>query len=141
MQFTNCKRRQTPTIILVSLIDVLIVVLIFLMVSTTFKRQPSFKLALAESKEAKTDGGASEGKPLTVTIPKTGPVIFNELPVTFPTLEKRLKEAVAANPHVKLVVDADADAPMQQFVNVNDAALAAKIEAVSMNVKKTKSSP
>ena len=141
MQFSNRKRRQTPTIILVSLIDVLIVVLIFLMVSTTFKKQPSFKLALAESKEAKTDGGASEDKTVTVTIPKTGPFIFNNFPVTYDTLEKRLKEAVGANPHVKLVGDADADAAVQQFVKVNDAALAAKIEAVSMNVKRAKSSP
>ena len=54
MNFVKNKRRKVPSVIIVSLIDVLLVVLIFLMVSTTFKKeQPALKLALPESKVAK----------------------------------------------------------------------------------------
>jgi biopolymer transport protein ExbD len=69
MQFNVHKRRQTPTVIIISLIDVLLVVLIFLMVTTTFKQQPAVRLALPESRQAKP--GATENA-LVVTIPKQG---------------------------------------------------------------------
>lgn len=44
MRFFVRKRRQTPTVIIVALIDVLIVMLIFLMVTTAFKQQPALNL-------------------------------------------------------------------------------------------------
>ena len=52
MRFFVRKRRQTPTVIIVALIDVLIVLLIFLIVTPTFKQQPSLRLALPESSQA-----------------------------------------------------------------------------------------
>src|SRR5580658_4174588 len=115
MQFTTRKRPRTPTVIIVSLIDVLIVVLIFLMVTTTFKKQPSLKLALAESNQAKA-GATADNDAVIVTIPKTGPLYFKSDPVTLDTLQKRLKEAVAANPNVTLAIRADTDAPWGQIV-------------------------
>ena len=39
MQFRANKKRSAPSVIIVSLIDVLMVVLIFLVVSTTFKER------------------------------------------------------------------------------------------------------
>ena len=69
MQFATRKRRGTPAVIIVSLIDVLIVVLIFLMVTTTFKQQPALKLALPESNQQKTGATADA---LIVTIQKPG---------------------------------------------------------------------
>jgi biopolymer transport protein ExbD len=134
MKFTIRKRRQTPTVIIVSLIDVLIVVLIFLMVSTTFKKQPSLKLALAESNQAKS-GATTDGEAVVVTIPKSGPVYFKSDPVTWDTLENRLKAAVKGNPHVRLAIHADTDAPWGHIVKVRDAAKAANVETVSADVK------
>jgi len=83
MQFSGKKRRRAPTVIIVSLIDVLLVVLIFLMVSATFKReQPVLKLALPESQAAKP--GAAEAKPLIITIAAKAPYFYlTERPVTF----------------------------------------------------------
>jgi biopolymer transport protein ExbD len=136
MQFIIRKRRQTPTVIIVALIDVLIVVLIFLMVSTTFKKQPALKLALAESKEAKA-GATSDAEAVIVTIPKSGPLYFKTDPVTFDTLQQRLKEAVHANPDVKLSIRADTDAPWGLVVKVRAAAKEANIlpENVGASVK------
>ena len=65
MRFGREKRKAAPSVIIVSLIDVLIVVLIFLMITTHFKnRESSLKLTLPESKEAK-QGGSSDAKPFT----------------------------------------------------------------------------
>ena len=41
MKFYPRRRRSAPSIIIISLIDVLIVMLTFLMVTTTYRNQPS----------------------------------------------------------------------------------------------------
>jgi len=137
MQFTTRKRRQTPTVIIVSLIDVLIVVLIFLMVSTTFKKQPALKLALAQSSQAKA-GASTQGKHFIVTIPKSGPLYIDTDPVTMETLQKRLAEAVKVNPDLSLTINADTDAPWGLVVKVRDAIAKAGVQNVSASVKSVK---
>lgn len=132
MQFVPHKRRQAPTVIIVSLIDVLLVVLIFLMVTTTFKQQPALKLALPESKQAKA--GAAENS-IVVTISKQGPLYLRSTPVTLETLQKRLVEAVRANPETTLSIRADTDAPWGQVVKVMDAAKAANIKVASAFIR------
>lgn len=128
MQFTTRKRRQAPAVIIISLIDVLIVVLIFLMVTSTFKQQPAVKLALPESKQSKV--GANENA-LVVTIPTKGPISLQTTPVTMEELQKRLTEAVTKNPETSLSIRADTDAPFGQIIKVMDAAKAANIKVVS----------
>ena len=59
MRFVPRKNRKPPTVIVVALIDVLMVVLIFMVVSTTFKNQAAVRLALPESSQAKKEQGFS----------------------------------------------------------------------------------
>jgi len=129
MQFSTRKRRQAPTVIIVSLIDVLIVVLIFLMVTTTFKQQPSIALALPESKQPKA--GATDNA-LIVTVPKQGPLYLKTDPITMDTLQQKLVEAVRLNPQTTLAIRADTDTPVGQLVKVMDAAKAANIKVASV---------
>ena len=133
MQFTTRKRRGAPAVIIVSLIDVLIVVLIFLMVTTTFKQQAALKLVLPKSNQPQT--GATSTQQITVTIPKSGPIYFNKDPVTFEKLQQRLKEAVAANPDMTLIIRADTDAPWGSVVKVRDAANTAHFKTVNASVE------
>ena len=52
MKFAHRKRRA-PSIIIVSLVDILVILLIFFVVSTTFKKdQPEVQINLPESKNA-----------------------------------------------------------------------------------------
>ncbi|MGD1084423.1 MAG: biopolymer transporter ExbD [Verrucomicrobiota bacterium] len=124
MQFAVRKRRQAPTVIIISLIDVLIVVLIFLMVTTTFKQQPSVKLVLPESHGPKV--GATENA-IIVTIPKEGPIYLKDEAVTINTLRDKLIEAVRQNPQMTLAISADTTAPFGQLIKVMDAARDAHI--------------
>lgn len=129
MRFLQRKRRSPPSVIIVSLIDVLMVVLIFLMISTTFKQQPSVKLALPESKQAKT--GVSESG-LVVTIARQAPYLYLDTrPVTLERLQTELTAAAARNPQVSLSIRADTEAPFGQIVKVMDAAKAANVRTVS----------
>jgi biopolymer transport protein ExbD len=129
MHFSTRKRRQTPTIIIVSLIDVLIVVLIFLMATTTFKQLPAIQLALPESKQAKP--GAADNA-LILSVPKQGPLYLKNDPITMDSLQQRLIEAVRLNPQTTLAIRADTDTPVGLLVKVMDAAKAANIKVASV---------
>ena len=134
MKFLTHKRRQAPAVIIISLIDVLLVVLIFLMVTTTFRQQPSVKLALPESKQPK-NGSTESG--LVVTIPKQGPMYLKTEPVSFDSLERKLREAVKANPQTTLAIRADTEAPWGNVVKVMEAAKAANIKVADAWTKTT----
>lgn len=128
MQFFVHKRRQTPSVIIVALIDVLIVLLIFLMVTTTFKQQPALRLALPESSQAKKTG-ANENAPLLVSVDAKGTLRLGQeaRPVTADQLKSELVSAVEKKPNLQLAISADKDAPFGQIIKVMDAAKEAKI--------------
>jgi len=134
MQFNVRKRRSTPTVIIISLIDVLLVVLIFLMVTTTFKQQPAVQLALPQASQLKT--GATDNA-LVVTIPKQGTMYLRTVPVTLESLPQKLAEAVRANPQTTLAIRADTDAAWGRVVSVMQAASAAHITSSIAYVKTT----
>jgi len=136
MRFLVRKRRTAPAVIIVALIDVLIVLLIFLMVTSTFKQQPSLRLALPESSQAKKSG-ENDNPPLIISIDKTGGLRLGqeELPVTVEQLKSQLLERVAKDPDLKLAVSADKNAPWFRIVNVMDVAKEVKIKTLSAYTK------
>src|SRR5215469_15564763 len=62
------KRRRTPQIIIVSLIDIFAILLIFFIVTTTFKTaQSQLSINLPEAKSASQGAGAQEPLVLSIT--------------------------------------------------------------------------
>jgi len=130
MQFASHKRRRAPTVIIVSLIDVLLVALIFMMVTTTFKKElaPSIKVNLPESKEAKA--GAGDNKPFVISISTNSPYFYlGEKPVTLDRLQNELNAAVKQDPQLTLAIRADRKSPLGEVIKVWDAAKSANISA------------
>ncbi len=136
MTFTPHKRRRAPSVIIVSLIDVLLVVLIFLMVSTTFKNtNPSLKLSLPDSKQAKA--GPTEVKPFVVVIASNTPYLYLEnKPVTIDRLQNELNAATKKDPQLKISIKADKHAPFGEVIRVIDAAKAANVAGISAVTEK-----
>ena len=136
MRFYIRKRRQTPTVIIVALIDVLIVPLIFLMVTTTFKQQPALKLALPESSTA-LKSGTSENAPLVVAVTTNGQFFLgtDKLPVTTDRLKNELVARAQTNSQLKVAISADKGAPVGQFFKVMDAVRGAGIKTVDAFAK------
>ncbi len=130
MHFARHKRRRTPSVIIVSLIDVLLVVLIFLMVTTTFKNnQPALKLALPESKIAKPGAGAA--KPFIIAVSTNCPFFYlADKPVTFDQLQKELKAATQHDPQLKVQIKADKQSPFGEVIKVIDAAKLANVASI-----------
>lgn len=135
MRFTQGRRRAAPSVIIVSLIDVLLVVLIFLMVSTTFRQTPAVKLALPETKDPQKSGASPNQ--LVVTIAKAEPHLYlGTRPVTLERLRQELVAQSALISNLTLTIQADIGAPWGQVFNVMEAAKAAKIrtaDAVTKN--------
>ena len=119
--------------IIVALIDVLIVLLIFLMVTTTFRQQqPALRLALPESSQAQRTG-ASEIAPIVVSIDAEGSLRFgaDALPITAERLKQELADQLARNPDARLAISADRQAPFGQIIRVMDAAEESGIKLVN----------
>jgi biopolymer transport protein ExbD len=136
MRFYVRKRRQAPAIIIVALVDILIVLLIFLVVTTSFKQQPSLRLALPESSQAKK-AGAQDRAPMIVTIDSQGGLRFgpDSRPVTADRFKEELLAAAAKDPKLSLAINADKTAPFGQVVKVMDAAKEANIKMVNAFTK------
>lgn len=139
MNFVRNKRRKVPSVIIVSLIDVLLVVLIFLMISTTFKKeQPALKLALPESKVAKP-GTADQKDAFTVSVSTNFPYFYiGEKPVNFDQLERELNSAVQKNPQLTLKIRADKSSPVGEFLRVIDAGKLAKVASIDAITEKAR---
>ncbi len=140
MKFLVHKRRTAPAVIIVALIDVLIVLLIFLICTTTFKQQPALRLALPESTTA-LKSGANESPPLFISIEASGALRYGIAGdvVTPEQLRNRLvldaEKARATGGEARLALRADKSAPWGQLVRVMDIAKAANIKISSAYMK------
>ncbi|MFT4692526.1 MAG: ExbD/TolR family protein [Verrucomicrobiia bacterium] len=135
MRFSAKKRRQAPAVIIVSLIDVLIVVLIFLVSSTQFKNPTAIKLALPSSTTSRTPGD-DEAKPMIVEIAKTPPHLFLDgIPVGTNLLYRKIQEALYKNPDAVVALRADAMAPWGVIVETMDTAKSAGLKNLSAFTK------
>lgn len=134
MKFVERTRRQAPAVIIVALIDILIVLLIFLIVSTTFKGQPSVKITLPESKQPGTN--LSDQFAVVVEIDREAPYFrLDAQSVSLEQLQQELLGRKDQNPQASIAILADAHAPFEQVIQVMDAARAAGLTNFSAYVK------
>ena len=96
-------RRRRPVLNVTSLIDVLFLLLIFLMISSTFVESPALQLDLPSVSSAET----TRLDALTITIDREGALYVGQERSTLEALETRLREAVEENPEVMVLLKAD----------------------------------
>jgi biopolymer transport protein ExbD len=109
------RKRKRPAIHITSLIDVMFLLLVFFMVSTTFAEHPAIKLELPSASTAEP----SKLEPLTLAIDKTGRMYLNEKRIEEAELRSRLEEA-AQKPDATLVLKADKSVPYGFVVRAMD---------------------
>nr|WP_295774259.1 biopolymer transporter ExbD [Rhodoferax sp.] len=120
----NFRARTTeePEINLIPFIDVLLVVLIFLMLSTTYSKFTEMQLKLPV---ADTDAQRDYAKELIVGVSADGAFSVNRVPVVGRTLESvsvALTEGAKAGKDTVVIISADASAKHQSVVTVMEAA-------------------
>ena len=121
MKFSR-RRPEEPEINLIPFIDVLLVVLIFLMLSTTYSRFTELQVNLPAA-----DAEASKVKPgeIIVAVSNDGRYSINRKPVDGRSVERLAAElisAAAGKPDTVVIISADALTAHQSVVNVLDAA-------------------
>ncbi len=113
------RKRRAPTIIIVSLVDILIILLIFFVVSTTFKKdQPEVQINLPESKTAIKK--PAELEHAIVSVDENDQVQLDGQPVGVDELEAAVRELPGTRKST-LALQADRKASWGTIVTVMDA--------------------
>ncbi len=118
------KPRENVEINLASLLDVVFILLLFFVVTTTFTRETQLQIDLPEAASA-TPPQPSERKPLEVQIAADGSYALNGQPLArsdLATLSSALQQASAGDSSLPLVISADAQTPHQAVITAMDAA-------------------
>ncbi len=125
MQFR--EKRVTKSIInLTPMVDMLFLILLFFLVTSSFIEQPNIKLELPSTKYAST----SKIEERVLTISQDGKLFFQNEPVERKNLVTVLKNAFSKHDDRTLVLRADKNVPYGVVVDVMDAAKGAGLKRV-----------
>jgi len=128
MQFARKPRRQ-PVINIISLIDILVVLLIFYIATTVFKKsEPKITITVPKSTQAKATNSTP---PSIIYVTADSKIFFDDAPVEPENLGELLKGKVTSNPDFKVAMKADTKAPFGVIAQVMDAAHYANISDLS----------
>ena len=122
MNLRGPRMRDEPEINFSPLIDVLLVVLIFLMVTTTYQRVAELQITLPE---AEADAAKQRPKEVNVGIDAQGRYVIDKSVFTFTSvgaLADMLKRTAADAKDPVIVINADANATHQSVIHVMEAA-------------------
>lgn len=127
-----------PRIRIINLVDILFILLIFFIATTTFRiDQPAaVKLALPEAKTAEEIGKQKTNRVL-ITVGADESLFVDNQPVAMKALEQALRDAKAKNPNVVLQLSADKTVNYGTIVSIVDAARAVGIADITAFTKKS----
>jgi len=116
------KKKQEIAVNLTPLIDVVFLLLIFFMVSTSFTRETQIKLDLPKASVEPLD---SKPESLEISIDKEGRFFINGKGLvneSIETLKKAIAPLIENNSNIAVIISADANTPYQSVVTAMDAA-------------------
>ena len=135
MNFQKGKKTDEFEINFIPLIDVLLVIIIFLVVSTTFARFSQLKINLPTAEANIADKNLDY---INVTISKDGQYTINQKLISSESIEDltiKLREISAGNIDNPLVINADALASHQSVINVMEASRKAGLTKITFSTK------
>ncbi len=135
MGFKRKSRLEDPEINFIPLIDVLLVIIIFLIVSTTFSKFSELKINLPTA-----DANPVEEKllPINVTVTKEGQYAINEEILSqnsIDSIEKRLIQIAGNAKDLPVIINADAETPHQSVVNIMEASRRVGLTKITFSTK------
>ncbi|MFT7688014.1 MAG: biopolymer transport protein ExbD [Candidatus Azotimanducaceae bacterium] len=121
MKFARRKREEVE-VNLTPLIDVVFLLLIFFMISTTFTKETRIAIDLPE---AVGDAAQVVEKQIEITITRNGQYAVNEVTLVndkLDTLKRAIEKISEGDTSVPLIISADSATPHQSVVTAMDAA-------------------
>lgn len=116
------QRSQQVGVDLTPLIDVVFLLLIFFMVSTTFTKESHLKVELPEAKGQTT---SSEADQIDVVVTSDGQYLVNDRPLVNnqrSTLERSIRELASGDQSLPFIITADAQTAHEYVVRAMDVA-------------------
>ncbi|MEL6367295.1 MAG: biopolymer transporter ExbD [Pseudomonadota bacterium] len=130
----STRQREKPEVNLTSLIDVVFLLLVFFMVTTSFQRESSVSIQLPEASSDPVEVPVDR-EVLEITITADGQFFVNsrELVNGAPdTLRRAIEETVQGNNRMPVTIIADADARHQSVIRAMDVTAALGFSAVNL---------
>lgn len=116
-------RKEEPELNLIPLIDIVFMLLIFFIVTTTFNRDTEISVNLPQANSEPLD--TQDDKVVEVSIDAPGHFYINQQEVVNPEIEnlkRALQKAAGALKDPALIISADAKTPHQAVITAMDAA-------------------
>lgn len=125
MNFQRGKQNNDPEINLIPMIDVLLVILIFLVVTTTYSKFAELEISLPETSAEQVDKNIEKPNNIDITVSALGDYTINRVAVKSASIES-LRDALMAaaknQPDPFIIISADAKATHQSVITVMEAA-------------------
>lgn len=138
MNFQRGRVREEPEINLVPMIDVMLVILIFLMITTTYSKYTELQINLPTADAEKQLERPGE---VSVLVNAQGQYVVNKAPVAFTSVEQlagELRKAGAGLREPVVIISADASATHQSVVRVMEASRVAGLSQITFTTQATK---
>ena len=122
MNFQRGRIREEPEINLIAMIDVLLVILIFMLVTTTYAKHAELQINLPQ---ATGSPSASAANQINIAIDTTEHYAINNKPTKFDGVKNfslALQKAAGSQSDPTIVINADAKATHQSVINIMEAA-------------------
>jgi biopolymer transport protein ExbD len=138
VNFQRGREREPLEINLVPLIDVMMVILIFLMITTTYSKYTELQINLPTAEAQKQLERPNE---IAVLVNAQGQYVINRNAVPFRSIEQladELRRAGGVQKEPVVVISADAAATHQSVVRVMEAARLAGLSQITFTTQSTK---
>jgi biopolymer transport protein ExbD len=135
MNFQRGREREPLEINLVPMIDVMLVILIFLMITTTYSKYTELRINLPTAQADKQPERPNE---IAVLVNAQGQYVINRSAVPFRSVEQladELRRAGGALKEPVVVISADAGANYQAVVRVMEAARLAGLSQITFTTQ------
>ena len=123
MNFQRGRTREEPEINLIPMIDVLLVVLIFLMVTTSYAKFSELQINLPQA--AGEQGNVTPNKQIYVAVDSSAQYAINNAHEVFGGVDnfaQALRKAAGSETDPIIIISADAKATHQSVINIMEAA-------------------
>jgi biopolymer transport protein ExbD len=131
MNFRTQKKGRGLILNITSLIDVMFLLLIFFMVTSTFKNQPAINLVLPRSATA----SETVDTPSVMYLTATGEVYLNDTPAGRAALPRLLEDLRSTSGEDRMVLRADQDASHGDVVELIDLIKQSGFTRVSLSAR------
>ncbi len=138
MRFRTHAFREEPEINFIPLIDVLLVILIFLIITTTYTKQNELQINLPTAESARPPERVDQ---IDIAVDTNGNYVINKTAHTYTSREAfaaELKRAAGDNKDPVITISADAQASHQSVIRVMEAAQSAGYGKIAFTIQTVK---